>query len=207
MKKSTGAILIIIIILLLGAIGVLGYFFIKGNSDFTKQIGELKNEVANIGNNSGTKENNIATNVTPTENKTASVKTNKDVAGNYKYEIKDDNGYVFGANLFLAEDGTFGCFYDVGGQTGSYEIDKDTIVLNVIFTHGGGIGLDIDKQNKTLIIKEDGSLETKDIKVSSDNSESIILTKISNDTSGFNIRDNIKSSIGSGPEYQFNYNY
>ena len=48
MKKSTGVILVLIIVLLLGVIGVGGYFFIKGNNDTDKEIGELKNEVANL---------------------------------------------------------------------------------------------------------------------------------------------------------------
>lgn len=48
MKKSTGVILVLIIILLLGVIGVGGYFLIKGNNDTNKEIGELKNEVANL---------------------------------------------------------------------------------------------------------------------------------------------------------------
>lgn len=41
--------MIIVIVLLLGVIGVGGYFLIKGNNDSSKEIGELKNEVANLG--------------------------------------------------------------------------------------------------------------------------------------------------------------
>lgn len=52
MKKSTGVILVLIIVLLLGVIGVGGYFFIKKvNDDTSKQIEELKNEIANISKN------------------------------------------------------------------------------------------------------------------------------------------------------------
>lgn len=47
MKKITGVILVLIIVLLLGVIGVGGYFIIKGNNDTSKEIGELKNEIAN----------------------------------------------------------------------------------------------------------------------------------------------------------------
>ena len=48
MKKSTGVILVLIIVLLLGVIGVGGYFIVKGNNDTNNTIGELKNEIANL---------------------------------------------------------------------------------------------------------------------------------------------------------------
>lgn len=214
MKKTTGVILVLIIVLLIGVIGVGGYFFIKGNNDTSKQIGELTNEVANLGKNAENTSNITATNTTTTtstSNQTTvsnvqSNKTMNDVAGNYKYEIKDNSGYSFGANLYLANDGTFGCFFEAGGITGSYSLEGNTITLNVIFSHEGGVGLNLVKEKKVLTIKEDGSLETKDIHVH-EAPETIVLKKVSNNTSEFDIRTNIRGSIGTGPEYYFNYNY
>ena len=51
--------------LLLGVIGVGGYFFIKGNNDTSKEIGELKNEVANLGEStkSNTSSSQVPTNI------------------------------------------------------------------------------------------------------------------------------------------------
>lgn len=220
MKKSTGVILVLIIVLLLGVIGVGGYFFIKGNNDTDKEIGELKNEVANLGKNTENTSNNQVTNdvqtnttdTTPISSQTTTsnaqlTKTMNEIAGKYTCEIKDDSGYTWATNLYLADDGTFGCFGETGGNTGSYSIEGNKIILNVIFSHEGGVGLNLVKEQKTLILKEDGSLETKDIYVHEKAPKTITLKKVSNSASDFDIRTNIRGSIGTGPEYYFTYNY
>lgn len=72
MKKSTGVILVLIIVLLLGVIGVGGYFFIKGNNDTNKEIGELKNQVANLGKSTENASNSQVTNNVQTNTITTS---------------------------------------------------------------------------------------------------------------------------------------
>lgn len=222
MKKSTGVILVLIIVLLLGVIGVGSYFFIKGNNDTNKEIGELKNEVANLGKTTENTSNNTTTNDVQTNNTatsttnqttssdTQSTKTMKDVAGEYRYETKDSNGETYTTRLLLVNDGTFGCLYDLGSETGSYSIDGNKITLNVLFYHGTGIGLEMVKTTKTLIITSEGTLITKDINplgVNLKSQDDITMNKVSNATSDFDIRNNIRGSIGSGPEYHFKYNY
>ena len=76
MKKSTGVILILIIVLLLGVIGVGGYFLIKGNNDTNKEIGNLKNEVANIGKSTENTSNNQVINDTTLMNKSSNMYNN-----------------------------------------------------------------------------------------------------------------------------------
>ena len=72
MKKSTGVILVLIIVLLLGVIGVGGYFIIKGNDDTNKKIDELKNEVVS------SRKNSEVTSNTTSENSTSSNTTKND---------------------------------------------------------------------------------------------------------------------------------
>ena len=48
MKKSIGVILILIIVLLLGVIGIGGYFLINEKNNSNKEIGELKNEIESL---------------------------------------------------------------------------------------------------------------------------------------------------------------
>ena len=76
MKKSTGVIMIIVIVLLLGVIGVGGYFLIKGNNDKNKAIGDLKNEVANLANNTENTSNNQVTNDIKLNNTTTTSSNN-----------------------------------------------------------------------------------------------------------------------------------
>ncbi|MBR2743836.1 MAG: hypothetical protein IKE01_00870 [Clostridia bacterium] len=73
MKKSTGVVLVIIIVLLFGVIGVGGYFVIKGNNDSNKVLGELKNEIVAMKNDTSTTVNN-----TNTENKSVNASKNSD---------------------------------------------------------------------------------------------------------------------------------
>ena len=110
MKKSIGVILVLIIVLLLGVIGVGGYFFIKENNDTNKKIGELQNEIANLGNNTtNTSSNQIssdvqANNTTPTNTNsndsdktrtTSNTENTTSISANGKYEFKSqtDNYY------------------------------------------------------------------------------------------------------------------
>lgn len=108
MKKSTGVILVIIIVLLLGVIGVGSVFIVKGNNDSRKEIAELKNEVAGLNTSSEpTKnfENNANSNTTAntsqneqntsTENNTNTSTTNtSNTQGDYsKYFGKWNDGF------------------------------------------------------------------------------------------------------------------
>ena len=205
MKKSTGAILVLIIIILLGVIGVGGYFFIQKNNDTNKEIGDLKNIVTNLKKSAENAANNQEADDIQTDTTTA--KTMKEISVQYTYEVEDEDGNTRVTNLYLANDGTFGYFGEVGGNTGSYAIEGDKVILNVIFSHGGGVGLNVVKEQKTLTINEDESLETNDLFVNENDPETITLKKVSNSISNFDIRTNIRGSIGTGPEYSITYNY
>lgn len=87
MKKSTGVILGLTIILLLGVIGVGGVFFAKENNDSSKEIAELKNEVAGLSKNAENTTNQSSKNTesnTNSSSNTSITKTYSDIKGTYE---------------------------------------------------------------------------------------------------------------------------
>lgn len=226
MKKTSKVFLCIIILLVVVVIGVGGWFLVDSLNKSNNKISELENLVNNSSkrdqaSSNNTERENDSTNVNTIEklnsedisttnndvNSTKKYYSMKDISGKYSWETTY-YGDTYGVNLFLANDGTFGCFYEVGGITGSYSIDGNTIVLNEIFGHGGGVGLDVVKSKKTFTINEDGTLTTKDLKSAAPYvPESVTMKKISSDISDFDIRVSIKGSYGSGPEHSVTFNY
>lgn len=208
MKKSTGAILIIIIVLLLGVVGAGGYFLIKGNNDSNKQIGELKNEVANLGKSNENINSNQVSNTeknetvsqntsttTSTQNTTntttQSVRTMKDVAGIYRCTISD----VCHVSLALSEEGTFSYGGEVGEKIGNYYINGDTIVLNTLFRCGSDVSIRSDRGQHELKIKDKNLIETdnKDNYLSDNISQIISLKREESNTNNYDIRLDIKN--------------
>lgn len=103
MKKSTGVILVLIIVLLLGVIGVGGYFFIKENNGSSKEIGELKNEVAELRSNIINDSHN---------NNNTVVKSNTDGLTEKKYEeitdkFTNESDSLFVTNVIKNSDDTY----------------------------------------------------------------------------------------------------
>ena len=96
MKKSTGVILVLIIVLLLGVIGVGGYFFIKGSNDTSKEIGALKNEIANLnkGSQNQANENNTSIENNNEVSKESSNSTNQTNTALTTAELKDLEDYL-----------------------------------------------------------------------------------------------------------------
>lgn len=124
------------------------------------------------------------------------------------YEWKDES--ELGVTLVLSEDGTFGYYFEVGGITGNYTIVDNTIILNEIFSHGGGVGLVVTKGEKKLTINNNNSI-TGDF--SNKNytyvPSSITMKKTKNSIDNtFDIREQIKSSLGTNLNnniLEFNY--
>lgn len=98
MKKSIGVILVLIIVLLLGIIGVGGYFLIKGNNDTNKEIGELKNEVASLN-----KESEKTNNTTGNDKKSDETqKTSSSIASFSEKDLEID-GFKLGESAKAVE--------------------------------------------------------------------------------------------------------
>lgn len=123
-----------------------------------------------------------------------------------KYELESDD---FEETLYISKDGTFGYFTDFGGYTGSYSFDGEKIVLNPVFVYHTDICLELVKKSAIANIKEDGSIEINAKEFISPESPGDIMNfkKVSNNTEEFDIRQNIKENIGSGPEYNFVLDY
>ena len=201
MKKSTGVILIIVIVLLLGVIGVGGYFLIKGNNDSNMQIGELKNEVANLGKNidntNSSSVNNSGKNLVDsqttnsTTNSVQSAITMKEIAGNYRCTISD----VCHVSLTLSDEGTFSYGGEVGAKIGNYYINGDTIILNTLFICGSDPSIKFDRGQHELKIKDKNLIETdnKDNYLSDDISQIISLKREESNTNNYDIRLDIKN--------------
>ena len=95
MKKSAGVILVLIIVLLLGVIGVGGYFLVKENNNTNSEIGELKNEIANLKKNLENTSNDQFTDDIQTNNVTTTVASNITEQeaiklGNELYKLTED---------------------------------------------------------------------------------------------------------------------
>lgn len=173
MKKSTGVILVLIIVLLLGVIGVGGYFYIKENNNTSKEIGELKNEVTNLEKNvenATNQPNYVAENTTGanTDTKTSqqNTKSYSDVKGTYQSEkinINDGNDsepYYGVYDLILSEDGTF-AYYHLDTDchyVGYYTIVKDKLTLYSVVSTGNDPSASLSNLTTTLTIKEDGTI-------------------------------------------------
>lgn len=110
MKKSTGVLLVLIIVILIGVIGAGGYFWYKESKNTNTQIEELKNEVSGLKNEevnqvqqtSNTTENRAITNDTKADNTTKNMTTptnnntntsNTSVNGKYQFKSQTDNYY------------------------------------------------------------------------------------------------------------------
>ena len=220
-NKSKNGILIFLLVISIIVIGIMSFFIYKLYTDKLAEndkVTELNNKVTELKRNQSSSEYTVSNSVDNTDkndNNTSSIVDNKkeyyslkDIVGNYKWETTDKDGNTFEINLCLSNDGTFGCFYEVGGETGSYSIEGNTITLNEIFLHSGGVGLEVVKSQKTFTINEDGSLTTKDIKRGAPSMpESVTMKKVSSDFSDFDIRNNIKGSYGTGPEHVVTFDY
>lgn len=202
------------------AICVMGFFIYKLNNEkttATKQVRELNSKVTLLESNKvETKEEVIQSskatneitknNAENTINNTAKSYSYSDVKGEYEWKNEND----FGVQLILSEDGTFGYYFEVGGITGNYTIVDNTIILNEIFVHGGGLGLVVTKGEKKLTINKDNSITGN---FSNENHSyvpsSITMKKTTSFIDGnFDIRKQIQSSLGTdwNNDYlRFNY--
>lgn len=202
------------------AICVMGFFIYKLNDEkttVTEQVSELKNKVTLLENNKvGTKEEVVQSTKTTNEisknnmenaiDNTKKSYSYSDIKGEYEWKNEND----LGVQLTLSEDGTFGYYFEVGGITGNYTIVDNTIILNEIFAHGGGVGLAVTKGQKKLTINSDNSITGN---FSDDDysyvPSSITLKKNTSSTaSNFDIRGQMKSSLGAdwNNDYlRFNY--
>ena len=129
MKKSTGVILVLIIVLLLGVIGVGSYFFVKENNDTNKEIGDLKNEVANLGKNAEKTSNNYTMNNVQTNNITTS--TNTQTSENTINTTESNNTSVHATNsenvLYTYSSGDNAAAHGNGELLYVYEINDNII--------------------------------------------------------------------------------
>ena len=177
MKKSIGVILVLIIVLLLGVIGAGGYFLIKGNNDTNKEIGELKNQVANLGKSTENASNsqitnNVQTNTTNTVQTTNSsdivsttTKTCSTVKGVYEGKIQP-NEWGDTATLVLCEDGTYG-YYPYNSvdshNIGYYTIKDSVLELYEIAGFGNDVSLTVNDTTKKIsyTLNADGTITEK----------------------------------------------
>ena len=175
MKKSTGVILVLIIVLLLGVIGVGGYFFIKENDDSNKEIVELKKEVEsmskNVENAIVQQNNNSNNNVTtPQNNNINTTKSYKDVKGTYESQKININTSVapnyLSYKLILSEEGTF-AYYHLDTDchyVGYYTIVNDKLTLNSVVETGNDPSASLSNETTTLKINSDGTIVDTDRK-------------------------------------------
>lgn len=138
--------------------------------------------------------------------KTPEIYSYSNMKGIYEWKNEDD----IGIQLILSEDGTFAYYFEVGGITGNYTLVDNTIILNEIFKHGGGMGLVVTKGEKKLTINKDNSITGN---FSSEDypyvPSSITMKKnTSSIDDNFDIRRQIQSSLGAdwNNDYlRFNY--
>lgn len=209
---STFLLIIAIIIII-----IMGFFIYNSNNKQTI-LTEFKNEPNSksaISENNTVESNKETLQTSETTNEiTKSTEKNttkqtysyNDIKGIYAW--KDEND--LGVKLVLSEDGTFGYYFEVGGITGNYTIVDNTIILNEIFSHGGGLGLVVTKGEKKLTINNNNSI-TGDFSNTNYTyvPSSITMKKTNNSIDNtFNIREQIKSSLGTNLNtdiLEFNY--
>lgn len=184
MKKSTGVILVLIIVLLLGVIGVGGVFFIKGNNDSNKEIGELKNEVSDLSkhieNTTSQSANGIENNTNTSinqqsksteENKnTSTIKTYNDIKGTYEsQEINMNEGTdldpcYMNYTLVLSKEGTF-AYYNSDTDchyVGYYTIDNNKLTLNSVVFTGNDPSASLSDEVIEFTLNNDGTIKDKE---------------------------------------------
>lgn len=190
MKKSTGVILVLIIVLLLGVIGVGGVFFVKGNNDSSKEIAELKNEVAGLSknventtseptkNNENTANNNVNTNTSTTQQNTSTennkntntTKTYSDIKGTYESQTinmndeSDEEPYNRNYTLMLSDKGTF-AYYHLDTDchyVGYYTIVNNKITLNSVVLTGNDPSASLSNDSITITLNSDGTIVDND---------------------------------------------
>lgn len=184
MKKSTGVILVLIIVLLFGVIGVEGYFLVKGNNDSNKEIEELKKEVAGLNNNvenvtsqsndisesntnTNTSANTSQQNTNTQENKSTSfTKSYSDIKGTYESQTINMNEgsnlepYNGTYTLILSEKGTFAYYHlDTDSHyVGYYTIVNNKLTLNSVVRTGNDPSASLSNDVLTLTINNDGTI-------------------------------------------------
>ncbi len=213
MKKSIGILLCAIIIILLIVIAVGSVMFVRKKHEHDQEVVFLSNHImtlteklysnddeADVDEKESLDNNTSENSVTSNEN---IIKLDSIIG---KYELKTNNSEDA---LYISKDGTFGYFTDFGGYTGSYSFDGEKIVLNPIFVYHTDTCLQLEKKSAIANIKEDGSIEINAKEFISPESPGGIMNfkKVSNNTEEFDIRQNIKENIGSGPEYYFILDY
>lgn len=190
MKKSTGVVLVLIIVLLLCVIGAGAFFFVKGNNDSTKEIAELKNEVAGLVKNventvsesTKTIENNTTTNTSISTNqqstdtqenkRTSTTKTYSDLQGTYESQKINMNQ---GTNLepayltytiIFSKEGTFSAYYLCGDTSchyvGYYTIDNNKLSLHSVVLTGNDPSAGLSNEVFEFTINSDGTFSDKD---------------------------------------------
>ncbi|MGN1358110.1 MAG: hypothetical protein ACI4WU_01950 [Bacilli bacterium] len=107
------------------------------------------------------------------------------IKGLYKYSdstLKDDDGTVYSVSyqLYLYENGTF--IYNFSrnshyGYMGNYIIVDDTIVLNYLFSTGGGVGIIVTNGSKILKIETNNLLVDEDQPITSVNLKNVTLER------------------------------
>ena len=123
MKKLTGAMLIIIIVLLLGVIGVGSYFFVKEKNNSSKEIEDLKNQVEDL--------NKVVQNKVIEANTNNAVQTTTELTTDELKKIeeylnkKENNGFV-SYNLYknIDEINLGEVFYNNDETVSQAEIDE-----------------------------------------------------------------------------------
>lgn len=145
-KKGIGKIITIIILLVivLGLGGYLGYHTLVEDKENTNKINELNLQIKKLKN-----QNNSLT------NNNSETYTYKDLAGVYKYSKKIDNQTEETFKLQLDENGMF--LYDKeslagAGYIGNYVIKNDEIHLNALFYHGSSALLEVKMEQNILKI-------------------------------------------------------
>lgn len=183
MKKSTGVILVLIIVLLTGTIGIGAYFFVKGNNDSCKEIGELKNEIAGLSKkyieNTTSQLTNNTENSTNTSKPsqdtekneiTSKIKTYNDIKGTYEsQEINMNDGTTLEPcymkhTLILSKEGTF-AYYNTDTEchwVGYYTIINNKLTLNSVVFTGNDPSASLSNEVIEFTLNNDGTIRGKD---------------------------------------------
>lgn len=197
MKITLLTIFVIIAIITIITICIMGLYIYNSNNEkvtVAEKVRELNSKVTLLESNelqSSNATNEITkNNVENTIDSTKKVYSYSDIKGEYEGEREDGPG----VSLVLFEDGTFNYWIENFVTSGNYIIVDNTIILNEIFEHGGGVGLDVIKGEKKLAINDDTSIMGNFL--NSENSP-IILKKTASSTDGnLDIREHMKSSLG-----------
>lgn len=184
MEKSTGIILVLIIVLLLGVIGVGSVFFLKGNNESSEEVGKLKNEITSLskqienttGNSTNSIENSTNTsdnqqNNSAVENKNNStIKTYNDIKGTYESQkINMNEGTNLDPNymnhtLILSKEGTF-AYYNSDTDchyVGYYTIEDNKLTLNSVVFTGNDPSANLSNEVMEFTLNNDGTIKDKE---------------------------------------------